>query len=446
MQTFATFSAIPPSPGGAIPSPAQLRTPIYTKSSDGHESGRSPRPEGKAANRTPSKASTKSARVLRRSISNELLRKFSDATKRSETISGGRYMPLAGDEEVGSPQFDLATTPGTHASAEAFSPASATISSSAATPAQSQRAELGPTPSMDLDPSFLPSSFPAPPAGQASGQHPRRGVARNRSQSQPQAPLSSITEGSDYQLRFSGTSEGLRYSGHSNEHSSHHRISGGDPGTIVHSQNAAILQAERGGILRYSAAEGWQPGSLSNLQARDRSSLLGSTPSRASIEDELRARPWSESTMSQHRPRHVRSLSEGATLARQGTLLHPASSEQRASQELGILLGNKSKRPSQSRLLPPPELTTWTQAGAGTPERVRIEAAKKRRAKVEVDVVLERECVVEGGELRGRMEITVNDGKNDGLRIGGGKVRVIGFEGKSNACISVGVNAYPARS
>lgn len=135
--------------------------------------------------------------------------------------------------------------------------------------------------------------------------------------------------------------------------------------------------------------------------------------------------------MSQHRPRHVRSLSEGATLARQGTLLHPASSEQRASQELGILLGNKNKKPSQSRLLPPPELTTWTQAGAGTPERVRIEAAKKRRAKVEVDVVLERECVVEGGELRGRMEITVNDGKNDGLRIGGGKVRVIGFEGES---------------
>jgi hypothetical protein len=47
-----------------------------------------------------------------------------------------------------------------------------------------------------------------------------------------------------------------------------------------------------------------------------------------------------------------------------------------------------------------------------------------------VVVVLERECVVEGGEIRGRMDVRINGGRRgEGLRVGGGKVRVIGFEG-----------------
>jgi sporulation-control protein spo0M len=60
-------------------------------------------------------------------------------------------------------------------------------------------------------------------------------------------------------------------------------------------------------------------------------------------------------------------------------------------------------------------------------EKVKLEAAKKGRARVEVDVVLERECVVEGGEVRGRIEVKV--GKK-GVRVGMGKVRVVGYEGE----------------
>jgi hypothetical protein len=88
---------------------------------------------------------------------------------------------------------------------------------------------------------------------------------------------------------------------------------------------------------------------------------------------------------------------------------------------------------SGTRILPPPDLEAWTVAG-GSSEEVRLEAAKKKKARVEVDVVLERECVVEGGEIRGRLEITVNGGKRgEGLRVAGGKARVVGFEGTCEA-------------
>ena len=154
-------------------------------------------------------------------------------------------------------------------------------------------------------------------------------------------------------------------------------------------------------------------------------------------DDDLRSRPWSESTMSQHMKttgHRARSLSDGAAmLARQGTLFHPASDNQRASMELNVMLGKKSRKASKDKLLAPPELQGWQDSG-GPIDHVRVEAAKKRKARVEVDVVLERECVVEGGEVRGRMEIRVNGGKrSEGLRIGGGKVRVVGFEGESVA-------------
>ena len=63
-------------------------------------------------------------------------------------------------------------------------------------------------------------------------------------------------------------------------------------------------------------------------------------------------------------------------------------------------------------------------------EKVKLEAAKRGKARVEVDVVLERECVVEGGEVRGRIEVKV--GKR-GVRVGMGKVRVVGYEGRCSS-------------
>lgn len=46
--------------------------------------------------------------------------------------------------------------------------------------------------------------------------------------------------------------------------------------------------------------------------------------------------------------------------------------------------------------------------------------------------MLERDILVEGGEIKGRMEVKVREwNKKEGdVYVGGGKVRVVGFEGK----------------
>jgi hypothetical protein len=96
-----------------------------------------------------------------------------------------------------------------------------------------------------------------------------------------------------------------------------------------------------------------------------------------------------------------------------------------------MLGGKKSRRVSQPKLLTPPDLGGDQQVAAS---QVRLEASKKSKARVEVDVVLERDCVVEGGEVRGRMEVRVTAGKRSaGLRVGAGKIRVLGFEGESTS-------------
>lgn len=138
---------------------------------------------------------------------------------------------------------------------------------------------------------------------------------------------------------------------------------------------------------------------------------------------------WSQprnEAQSRRPTRHARSYSDGMQLLnRQGTLLHPDSSGERLSEELGLMLGKpRNRRLSAGRLLPPPEVSKLRK-----PDHVRLEASKKRRARVELDVVLERECAIEGGDLRGRLEVVVHGGKRTStLRVGHGKVRVIGFE------------------
>ncbi|WVQ93727.1 hypothetical protein IAU59_000804 [Kwoniella sp. CBS 9459] len=214
----------------------------------------------------------------------------------------------------------------------------------------------------------------------------------------------------------------------------------------IHSKNAVLLSAENGGMMLAFSPNGDGTfragemicGSGTALIPSPASPPVGQMQSVSDEQEDLRARPWSDSTMSEHMRKptmlghRARSLSDGAQLlARQGTLLHPASSKQRASAELGVLLGGpKSRRLSQNKLLPPPP----TEADNARSEwekknQVRLEASKKGKARVEVDVVLERECVVEGGEVRGRMEVRITGGKRgEGMRVGGGKVRVVGFE------------------
>ncbi|WWC86006.1 uncharacterized protein L201_000877 [Kwoniella dendrophila CBS 6074] len=230
----------------------------------------------------------------------------------------------------------------------------------------------------------------------------------------------------------------------------------------IHSKNAVLLSAENGGMMLAFSPTGdgtFRPGELicgsgtgllpSSVQSPPSSSSSNDHSNQSHSQDELRARPWSDSTMSdiQHdtvlarKPTMLgqrgRSLSDGAQLlARQGTLLHPSSSKQRSSQELNVLLGSqKSRRLSSNKLLPPPPSEEDNKTNSWQKDnKVRLEASKKGKARVEVDVVLERECVVEGGEVRGRMEVRITGGKRgEGLRVGGGKVRVVGFEELSTA-------------
>ena len=217
--------------------------------------------------------------------------------------------------------------------------------------------------------------------------------------------------------------------------------------TGIHSKNAVLLSAENGSIMLEYSPNGdgvWKEGQRIGQKQQE----MADSPEAMSAElpldlDEGEERPQSRlrqnSQLSEEigersqpgRRGHLRSHSEGdAMLARQGTLLHPLSSKDRKSAELGVMLGNKRRKASGSKVLPAPDAMIWQDEGPVN-SNVRIEASKKRKARVEVDVVLERDSVVEGGEVRGRMEVRVNSGKKaEGLRVGGGKIRVVGFEGQ----------------
>ena len=210
----------------------------------------------------------------------------------------------------------------------------------------------------------------------------------------------------------------------------------------VHSRNAVILSAESGGVMLAFSPSGdavWRHGQIicgpqsGMVPTPD---MIHQAQMAIGNSGEGGTRPWFQSSMEEpllpkhNQRRHTRSNSDGAAvLARQGTLFYPTASSQRASEELGIMLGGRRRRLSTNTLFTPPDF--GNREKFGPTEKVKLEAAKKRKARVEVDIVLERECVVEGGQVRGRMEVRVTGGKNSqGLRVGGGKIRVIGFEGE----------------
>lgn len=124
-----------------------------------------------------------------------------------------------------------------------------------------------------------------------------------------------------------------------------------------------------------------------------------------------------------------RALSEGEVqLNRQGTLLTPHATEKRASAELGIMLGSGRQKLQTGKLLPQGELPI--EERLAKLDQVKLEAKKGRKARVEVDVILESDVMVEGGELRGRLEVRIRKSRRgESLWIGAGKVRVCGYEG-----------------
>ncbi|WVR03657.1 hypothetical protein IAU60_000652 [Kwoniella sp. DSM 27419] len=415
---------------------------------------------------------TTSSKHSRRTKSSEMLRKYS---KSEDTFGAAtrtdKYLRLSGEDDQESPHVKeplhthiqsspAATLPYPRPqSTESFNAVASSSSSGSASHHQSSPSKRSArsqqtTHSDGSYTNFSARSFPVPPS------HPPRSATTHSD------PTHGIPFGSDYPSRpFVGMGRSMSQPQHLfavPEMPHHHfdtdrdvqgsgrpdfsskRVS--DISSGVHSKNAALLSAENGSMMLAFSPTGDGTFRAGEMICGGGTGLLPSPASppvhemgvATDPDEDLKSRPWSESSMSHHarQPSMLghrgRSLSDGAQLlARQGTLLHPASSNQRASAELGVLLGGpRSRRLSQGKLLPPPPTEIdQTQTDWEKSNKVRLEAAKKGKARVEVDVVLERECVVEGGEVRGRMEVRITGGKRgEGLRVGGGKIRVVGFE------------------
>ncbi|KAL4267987.1 Arrestin C-terminal-like domain-containing protein [Pleurotus pulmonarius] len=118
-----------------------------------------------------------------------------------------------------------------------------------------------------------------------------------------------------------------------------------------------------------------------------------------------------------------------AALSRHGTLLSTGAPSGRNAAELNCLLGDSSAKLRAGALLLP-------QPGLGEVTRHDLTALEqaKPRARVEVDIILESDTCVEGTALAGRILVNIRNrlSKESAIMIGGGKLRLIGFESISN--------------
>lgn len=127
---------------------------------------------------------------------------------------------------------------------------------------------------------------------------------------------------------------------------------------------------------------------------------------------------------------------DGDVAAQQGTLLSAGADPIRRQRELDRLL-EPTLQPSGSSSSAAKRPT----ANASAPSAVVLEQGKDRRVsgsgkpRVELDVTLESELVVEGGLLSGKMEVRINPRSGGDVWIGRPKARVVGFEGASCSCL-----------
>ncbi|GAC93113.1 hypothetical protein PHSY_000675 [Pseudozyma hubeiensis SY62] len=187
---------------------------------------------------------------------------------------------------------------------------------------------------------------------------------------------------------------------------------------------------------------------LGDAQTMKTSLSQGVLPTSASVSGHLNASSTKQGSTDaaknggkvKNRPR--RSLSDTnlnkALLERHGTLLSSNANPLRRSKELDRLLGNSDRKLPPSAAKP---MTNEAQIKAGlkrsnavaasvAPPPAALEQGKANKARVEVDLVLESDLVVEGGTLQGRMQIRVRKGsdKEGGVFLAQPKIRVVGFE------------------
>ncbi|CAA7265902.1 unnamed protein product [Cyclocybe aegerita] len=113
-------------------------------------------------------------------------------------------------------------------------------------------------------------------------------------------------------------------------------------------------------------------------------------------------------------------------LVRQGTILGSGSA-QGADTDFGTVLGD-----AHSRLKSGAKLQQSQKCG--TTKAINLERASPR-SRVDVDILLESDVCVEGGQLTGRLKIRVRKQAKgrDPVMLSEGKVRIIGFESTMNA-------------
>jgi hypothetical protein len=130
------------------------------------------------------------------------------------------------------------------------------------------------------------------------------------------------------------------------------------------------------------------------------------------------------------------SLPSSTSIERQPTLFTRDASPQRNAAELKSVLGAPSsgKLQTNATVIPPTGAARIRKRAQSEPNpaaaAVVLEQAKPK-TRVELDVILESETCVEGGYMKGYLQVKIRKGsKNDGpVYLGGGKIRVVGFEG-----------------
>ncbi|CDO73478.1 hypothetical protein BN946_scf185013.g113 [Trametes cinnabarina] len=126
-------------------------------------------------------------------------------------------------------------------------------------------------------------------------------------------------------------------------------------------------------------------------------------------------------------PSAARSATSESSFSRHDSLFSFGVPSSRNAAELKSFLGNSNSRLKPgAAVLPLQKDLTKCDKGSSA---VSLEQAKAR-ARVEVDIVLENDCCVEGGYLRGFIKVRVRrrHKKEDPVLLADGKIRVIGFE------------------
>lgn len=145
-------------------------------------------------------------------------------------------------------------------------------------------------------------------------------------------------------------------------------------------------------------------------------------------------------------PRQRSATVSGPTLGRNNTLFSHDASPSRKAAELKTMLGTSGRKASSNAIVPtatPTLASASDDGGNGLRHRksasttdlsgaMSLEKAKSK-ARVEIDIELESETVVEGCFLRGKMQFTIRKAtkRESPIWIGGGKLRIVGFEGAS---------------